>query len=191
MPSGRPVILSAGYLIERKGHHRVILALAELRRRGSDAELWIVGGPGREGSFENEIREHVRKCGLTDAVRFTGPVTQTALAEIMSAADVFCLATSREGWPNVVHEALGCGAPAVATDVGGIQDMLPGPEYGFVVPAGDQESLTSALGRALNTKWDRERIAAWGGSRSWRQVAAETAEVLREAAAGHCSRRGQ
>ena len=109
-------------------------------------------------------------------------VSQPVLAEYMSAADLFCLASSREGWPNVVNEALGCGVPVVATDVGAIRDMLSSPEYGLVVPAGDQPALTVALGRALDTRWNREAIAAWGKSRSWMDVAAETAGVLSEAA---------
>jgi glycosyltransferase involved in cell wall biosynthesis len=182
MAADRPAIVSAGYLIERKGHHRVARALAELRRNGSNAELWIVGGPGREGNFERQIHEEVRREGLESATHFTGAVSQETLAEYMSAADVFCLATAREGWPNVVHEAMGCGAPAVATDVGGIQDMLPSTDYGFVVPAGDQAALTAALGKALEKRWDRAHIAAWGAARSWGQVAAETADTLREAA---------
>jgi teichuronic acid biosynthesis glycosyltransferase TuaC len=181
MPAGVPVILTAGHLIELKGHHLVVRALAELRRQGSSAELWIVGGPGRVASFERQIREEVERNGVAGAVHFAGVVSQPVLAEYMSAADVFCLASSREGWPNVVHEALACGAPAVATDVGGIQDMLPSPEHGIIVPAGNQAELTMALGRALSRQWDRGRIAAWGKSRSWTQVAAETADVLREA----------
>jgi glycosyltransferase involved in cell wall biosynthesis len=182
MPAERPVILTAGHLIELKGHHRAVRALAELRRSGSDAELWIAGGAGRAAPFEAQIRQEVLRHGLNEAVRFLGPLPQEALAEHMSAADVFCLASSREGWPNVVNEALGCGAPVVATNVGGVPDMLPDPEYGLVVPPGNQEELTAALGRALEVRWDRKRIAAWGGSRGWRHVAAETADVLREAA---------
>ena len=183
MPVHRPVILSVGYLIERKGHHRVVQALAELRRRGSNAELWIVGGPGREGNFAAEIKSAVRQNGLESAVHFIGGLKPPVLAEYMSAADVFCLASSREGWPNVVHEALGCGVPVIASDVGGVRDMIPSEDYGLVVPASDQASLTAALGTALRIEWDRARIAAWGQSRSWTQVAAETATVLREAAA--------
>jgi glycosyltransferase involved in cell wall biosynthesis len=182
MPAGVPAILSAGYLIERKGHHRVVRALGELRRQGSRAELWIVGGPGREGEFEHQIHAEVREQGLEAAVHFTGAVKPAALAEYMSAADIFCLASSREGWPNVVHEALGCGAPAVACDVGGIPDMLPLPEYGIVTPAGDQQALTAGLGAALARQWDRDRIAAWGRARSWTQVAREAADVLVKAA---------
>ena len=181
IPMDRQAVVSAGYLIERKGHHRVVRALAELRRQGSQAELWIVGGPGREGNFEKQIHQEVSAHDLQGAVHFAGVVNQPALAEYMSAADVFCLATSREGWPNVVHEALGCGAPVVATDVGGIQDMLPSRDYGIVVPAGDPKALTAALGEALGRRWNREAIAAWGRARSWTQVAAETAETLRAA----------
>ena len=187
IPENRPAILSAGFLIERKGHHRVIRALSEMRRRGSNAELWIVGGPGREGRFEDRLRAEVRERSLESEVHFTGNVKPATLAEFMSAADVVCLASSREGWPNVVHEAQACGAPVVATGVGGVEDMIPRPDYGFVVPAGDDAALTAALIRAVGTRWDRPGITAWGRVRSWSQVAAETADVLREAAAERTS----
>jgi teichuronic acid biosynthesis glycosyltransferase TuaC len=184
IPKRRSAIVSAGFLIERKGHHRVVLALREIRRRGIDAELWIVGGPGREGQFESKISSAVRETGLEAAVHFTGNVAPAVLADYMSAADVLCLASSREGWPNVIHEAQACGAPVVATDVGGVQEMIPRAEYGFVVPANDQDALTAALGRALETRWDRAGITAWGQARSWRQVGLETAEALTQAASG-------
>jgi teichuronic acid biosynthesis glycosyltransferase TuaC len=180
MPDDRPVILSAGYLIERKGHHHVIQALADLRRQGSRAELWILGGPGREGQFEKVIHEKVAEYSLQDVVHFPGAVKPNVLADYMTAADVFCLASSREGSPNVVHEALACGTPAIVYDVGGVPDLLPSAEYGAVVPPGDQAALTVELGAALSRTWNREKIAAWGGSRSWAKVAQEVAVVLRD-----------
>jgi glycosyltransferase involved in cell wall biosynthesis len=182
IPEGRPVIVSAGFLIERKGHHRVIRALSEMRRKGSNAELWIIGGPGREGQFEKHLHREVREHALESTVHFTGNVKPAVLADYMSAADVVCLASSREGWPNVVHEAQACGAPVVATEVGGVQDMIPGSEYGFVVPTGDEEALRAALCKAIETRWDRAGITKWGRARSWQQVGIETAEVLGEAA---------
>jgi glycosyltransferase involved in cell wall biosynthesis len=182
IPEDRQIIVSAGYLIERKGHHRVVRTLSELRRNGSNAELWIIGGPGREGHFEKHIHRAVQEHGLESVVHFTGNVKPGLLADYMSAADVVCLASSREGWPNVVHEAQSCGAPVVANDVGGVKDMIPGARYGFVVPAGDDAALASALRDALEKTWDRIEIAAWGRARSWRQVGMETAEVLSEAA---------
>jgi teichuronic acid biosynthesis glycosyltransferase TuaC len=81
-----------------------------------------------------------------------------------------------------VHEAQACGVPVVATGVGGVKEMIPGAEYGFVIPVDDEDALTGALSRALELPWDRERITAWGQARSWKQVGVETAEVLSEAA---------
>lgn len=167
------MLLSAGNLIELKGHHRVIRALGALRQQGISAGLWIAGAAGREGRYEGKIRGLVQDMGIGDHVHFVGSVPSAVLAEYMSATDVFCLASSREGWPNVVHEALGCGTPVVASDVGGVPDLIPSAEYGIVVPAGDQEALETALRNALLKTWDRQAIAAWGQSRSWKHVAEE------------------
>jgi len=182
LPADRPVVVSAGYLIERKGHHRVVQALGRLRASGQVAELWVVGGPGREGEFEQEILRHVSQLGMEGVVHCVGAVPPEALAGYMAAADVFCLASSREGWPNVVHEALACGTPVVATDVGGVPEMIPSMRFGLVVPPGDPARLEAALGQALRTDWDRDAIAAWGKSRNWEQVAAEAVEQLQAAA---------
>jgi len=183
MPADRKIILSAGYLIERKGHHHAIRALKALRGRGIDVCLWIAGGAGREGAFEDHLRRLTAELKLEPWVHFTGAVPHETLSELMAAADVLCLASFREGWPNVVHEALGCGTPVVSTDVGGVPDLLPGPDYGYIVPAGDLNALEDALYRALARSWDRGAIAAWGRSRSWSQAGAEAVAQLRQCAA--------
>ena len=63
----------------------------------------------------------------------------------MCAADVFCLSSSREGWPNVVHEALACGTPVVATEVGAIPELLCRSEYGLIVPPNDPAALENGV----------------------------------------------
>jgi teichuronic acid biosynthesis glycosyltransferase TuaC len=178
LPADRPVLLSAGYLIERKGHHRILESVRRLRDRGLPVHLVIAGGPGPEGRYAPVIHGLAEKLGLKDQVQFTGQLPPAELAELMSAADLFCLASSREGWPNVVNESLACGAPVVATDIGGVPDMLPSAKYGLIVPPNNQPALDQALEQAISRHWDREAIAAWGQSRSWEHVASEVLEQL-------------
>ncbi len=172
---GTRLLLSVGYLIERKGHHRAVEALAALP---ANAELWIAGQAGREGAFEARLRGMVAERGLEQRVRFLGSVPPATLAELMTAADALCLASSREGWPNVVQEALSCGLPVVATDIGAVPDLIPDERYGIVVPPGDAEALAAACRRALSTEWNRSEIATWGQSRSWGRVAEEVYEEV-------------
>lgn len=173
------VILTAGDLAELKGHHRVVHAVKVLAGEGRPVRHFIVGGVGRSGRFAGVLRGQVEREGLRDRVRFLGGLPQEDLAELMSAVDVFCLASSTEGWPNVVNEALACGTPVVATDVGAVRQMITSTELGIVVPPRDDGALTDALRAALDRTWDRETIAARGGSRSWTNVADDVLAVCR------------
>lgn len=178
-------ILSAGYLIERKGHHRIAEALGRLKESGTRATLLIAGAPGREGDYENAIHEAVARAGVEDRVRFLGALKPDKLARLMSAVDVFCLASSNEGWPNVLHEAMACGAPVVATDVGAVPQMVPSEDVGYVIPFGDTPRLADGLERALSKPWKRAAIAGWAQRRTWTGVAGEVLEVMRQVVAEH------
>jgi len=178
------LILSAGSLLEAKGHHRLIEALPRLHDQGIDAHLVIAGSESRGGpGFERALRAKATKLGLESHVRFTGWVAPSTLAELMCAADVLCLASDSEGWPNVVHEASSCGIPVVSTDVGSVRQMLPSDRYGIIVPVGDQKALEEVLYDALTREWDSHAIASWGQARSWERVAAEVIELLHQVVA--------
>jgi teichuronic acid biosynthesis glycosyltransferase TuaC len=175
------VIVSAGELIEAKGHHLVIQSVAKLVAADSSIRLLIVGKTGRGGvDYESELRNLVGELGLESFVTFIGWVDKNGLADLFSVADVFCLASYTEGWPNVVHEALSCGAPVVVTAVGGARALVPDVQYGSVVPVKDVEALTAALAASLNKQWNRQAIAAWGQSRNWTHVAREVIAVVDE-----------
>lgn len=178
MAEDRLHLLSAGYLIPRKGHHRLAGLLPRLHEEGIPADLWIVGGPGREGDASADLDRVIRENGLAPFVHFVPPVPPEALAEYMSACDLFCLASSREGWPNVVHEAMACGAPVVATRVGAVEDLVSGEDLGVVVPPSDDRELLLGLIRAARRRFDREAIARKAASRSWTQVAREVHNVF-------------
>lgn len=173
IPPDVPVVFSAGHLIELKGHHLILRAVHRLRGQGRDVRFYIAGGAGHGASMEGELRRLRGEFGMEDAVTLLGATPPERMPLWFSAADVYCLFSRREGWPNVVNEALACGTPVVAADVGAVPEMVPSPDYGAVVPAGDVTALTEALAAALDRSWDRAVIAAWGQSRSWPRVARE------------------
>jgi teichuronic acid biosynthesis glycosyltransferase TuaC len=179
MHPDRLAVVCAGELIEAKGHHLVIRAIRDLIAEGRSLDLFIAGGVARGGAaFHKELTQLVEESRLNPHVHLTGWLDRDYLADLLSAADVFCLASFTEGWPNVVHEALACGTPVVATHVGATPEMLPGERYGILVPPREQIPLTDAIRRALVTNWDRAAIAAWGRSRSWDDAAREVLEVM-------------
>ena len=167
IPADAPVLVTVGGLVERKGFHRVIELLPRLRERHPGLRYLAVGGPSPEGDIGARLKQQAQDLGLAEAVIFTGPLPAAELRWPLSAADVFVLSTSNEGWANVFLEAMACGLPVVATDVGGNAEVVPRPELGTIVPFGDAEALFGALDRALSQAWDREAIRAYAASNTW------------------------
>jgi glycosyltransferase involved in cell wall biosynthesis len=167
LPDDAKVLVSVGAIVERKGFHRVIECLPELRRRWPGLRFLIVGGAGPEGDFRRELERQVANLGLEQAVRFLGEIPPGELRWPLSAADAFVLATSNEGWANVLLEAMACGLPVVATDVGGNAEVVCRPDLGEIVPFGDRGALTQALVRALEHKWSRDAIIGYAEQNAW------------------------
>jgi len=167
LPHAAPVLVSVGGLVERKGFHRVIELLPQLRERHPGLRYLVVGGPSPEGDWGPRLRDQVSQLGLEECVVFCGPRPPAELRWLLSAADVFVLATSNEGWANVFLEAMACGLPVVTTDVGGNTEVVCREELGVVVPFGDARLLRAAIERALSTPWNRERIMAYANENAW------------------------
>ena len=123
LPNAR-VLVSVGGLVPRKGFHRVIEILPQLRQHFSDLVFLIVGGGSTEGNTRVELEDQVKQLGLDDCVRFLGTIASDELPAVLCAANVFVLATSNEGWANVFLEAMACGLPVVTTNVGGNQEVV-------------------------------------------------------------------
>jgi glycosyltransferase involved in cell wall biosynthesis len=101
----------------------------------------------------------------------------------MAASNIVTLPSYMEGLPNVVLEALSCGRPVVATNVGGIPEIL-NDECGRLVPPRDARALAQALASVLDKGWNANAIAA-RGRRSWEDVAAELREVFDSLLSAH------
>jgi len=176
LPVGSRVLISVGALVERKGFHRVIECLPELCREFPELVYLIVGGSSPEGDCGDRLRALASRLGIESHVRFLGVIPPRDLGAVLSAADVFVLATSNEGWANVFLEAMACGLPVVTTDVGGNPEVVCDPKLGTIVPFGDGKGLTRALAQALRTEWDRGAIIAHAHDNDW----SKRVEVLLE-----------
>lgn len=181
----RRLIVSVGHLIERKGHHLVVEALARLAAEGrDDVDVAIVGGAGEEGDHRAVVEATRDRLGLGGRVILAGPRKNDELPLWYNAADVMCLASSKEGWANVLLESMACGTPVVATNVWGTPEVVCDPAYGVLVDR-TPESIAGGLARALDATWDRQRITAYARTHSWHDVAAKVVRNYRLAVAAH------
>jgi glycosyltransferase involved in cell wall biosynthesis len=161
------VLVSVGGLVERKGFHRVIDLLPALSGRYPDLLYLVVGGGGPEGDIGARLRAQVAALGLERHVRFLGPMPSERIKVPLSAADLFVLATSNEGWANVFLEAMACGLPVVTTDVGGNREVVSDARLGTVVPFGNGSALRAALEHGLDHHWDRAAITEHARANAW------------------------
>lgn len=140
-------LLSVGNLLDFKGHGLVIEALRLL----ADCAVEIVGtGPDR-ASFE----ALAHKLGVEKRVRFVGALGPQALRERYASAHALILASSREGWPNVVLEALACGTPVIATRVGGTPEIVTSPQAGLLVRERTPRAVAEAVRQLFSHYPDR------------------------------------
>jgi glycosyltransferase involved in cell wall biosynthesis len=174
---GKKVLVTVGALVMRKGHHKLVQAVRSLGRV-HEIELHIIGGPGPEEDASDLLQRSIEGDGLAN-VHLVGSVEHRELRSWYGAADLFCLATEGEGCPNVVLEALACGAPVVATDVGAIREVIVEGENGFIVGSNDPQSLAAVISRALDWPWDRRRIADAMQRRGWDRCASEVVDLYR------------
>lgn len=169
LPPGASVLVTVGALVERKGFHRVIELLPALREQFPELIYVVVGGSNPEGDMSGVLRRQVQVLGLDEVVRFVGPMPPDELRLPLSSADVFVLATRNEGWANVLLEAMACGVPVVATDVGGNAEVVNAKELGTIVPFGDASALQDAIAHALRKRWDAGGLRAYARRNTWDQ----------------------
>ncbi len=177
------VLLSVGRLHLSKGHHILVEALGYLKKSFPNLQLFIIGNPDHEGNAEREISSAIKRFQLADQVQLLGSQPPSRLREWYNAADLFCLATSREGSANVLLEARACGVPCITTPVGGNPEIINTSEVGVLVPA-KPFAFAEGIRMALLKSWDREKISSYGSQRTWDTVGKECLAFLLRTVAG-------
>jgi glycosyltransferase involved in cell wall biosynthesis len=167
------VVLYVGSLLQPKGLGDLMEAFVSLSRSRPNARLVCIG----DGPYWEELTRKAAAAGLERRLSVLGRQPSSTVAEWMQAADVLCLPSHSEGCPNVIIEALACGRPIVATDVGGIPELV-NRECGILVPPHQPAALSAALHSALSKNWDSSAIVT-SFRRGWKEVAEETFAVCK------------
>ena len=171
LPAG-PIALYVGNLKEEKGVLDLAAAWARVARELPEATLVVVGG----GPAAEALKTAVAPLG--ESVRLLGPQPLPKVPVFMAACDLLVLPSHAEGTPNVVLEALASGRRVVATNVGGIPDLITRPELGELVPPRAPDALASAIVRSLPTPYAPATVAELGARGGWDASAAALYEVL-------------
>ncbi|WP_209347309.1 glycosyltransferase [Pontixanthobacter sp. CEM42] len=167
LPENKPLLVSVGGLIERKGQDLAIGALASI----PDAQLLLVG----KGPDEKHLRNLTRDMRVDERVHFLGSVDHDLLPIILSAADVMMLPSASEGLANAWVEALACGTPIVISDAGGARELVTSDHAGFIVDR-NLDAVAGGVKALLKNPPTTQQVTAMASRFSWEHNAAQLAD---------------
>jgi glycosyltransferase involved in cell wall biosynthesis len=181
-------LLAIGRLVPRKGYDQAVRALPRI----PDTELLVAGGPPEhllaEDAEAGRLLRLAGELGVADRVRLLGAVDPARMPDLMRASDLVLCTPAYEPFGIVPLEAMACGVPVVATDVGGHRDSVADRVTGRLVPPGDPGAVAAAVRELLDDTALRRRYGAAGRERvlarfTWQRVALGAEQVYRQVAA--------
>ncbi len=171
--------LAAGRVTEAKDYPNLIRAFASVHAQWPESELWIAGEAGEAAGHFMALKEMASEAGVAGPLRWLG--VRRDMPALLDAADGFVLASAWEGMPLALGEAMAMGKPVVATDAGGVRELVG--DAGVIVPVkepdllaramldvmGRQPEERAAMGRAA---WARieDRFTIEAGVRAWERL---------------------
>jgi glycosyltransferase involved in cell wall biosynthesis len=181
-----PLLLFVGSLIERKGVRVLLEAAAQVFQQLPTYRLAIVG----EGPLRAAVEQQAQASGIASQVEFVGPQTQAEVSGWMRRARLFVLPSLEEAFGVVLLEAMASGTPCVATQVGGIPELVM-PGTGILVPPGDAPALAAAMVQALEDfeAWEamsrRARQHVLEDCMTWDRMASRTVAIYARLSGSH------
>ncbi len=150
-------ILFIGRLIPRKGFQRVIKALPKVRELARvPFEIEVVG----TGAHQSELDSLAQELGVSEMIKYVGMVPYDQLEKSYQYADIFILTSLSEGMPSVILEAMGCGLPVIASDVGGNNEIVHEGENGFLIDGDSKNALAEKIALLINDERLRKSMGA-------------------------------
>jgi glycosyltransferase involved in cell wall biosynthesis len=186
----RVILLYVGQFAPHKGLSTLISACAALRKRGIDFDLILAGeestGPASEVSntYSHQIQQQVAEQNLTAQTHFPGHIDHDHLPYYYAAADACIIPSHYEPFGWVAIEAMACGTPVIASNVGGLRLTIAHEETGLLVPPQDAEALAAAIQRVLSDPVWANTLRQLSSNRavqhfSWTRVAAQLSDLYR------------
>jgi phosphatidylinositol alpha-1,6-mannosyltransferase len=171
---GKFTLLTVSRLVPRKGHIRVLKAIADLQKQIPALRYRILG----DGPALGNIIHAANELGVYDLIRLSGHVTDTEIAEAYDEADVFIMPTiadviDREGFGTVYLEAAAHGLPSIASKLPGVDEAVLDGQTGLLVPDGDIEALKAAIVRLWKNPEECQRLGQVGQRRVFEEFVAE------------------
>jgi glycosyltransferase involved in cell wall biosynthesis len=155
VPNPQVKILFIGRLIPRKGFQRVVRALPRLKELARvPFKVEVVG----TGAAREELDLLAESLNVSDLLQYAGAVPYDRLERAYQYADVFVLTSLSEGMPSVILEAMGCGLPIIASNVGGNNEIVSEGKNGYLIEGDDIELLAQRLALLVNDKKLRETM---------------------------------
>lgn len=166
-----PFLLAVGNLVEEKGHDLIISALRELTGK----KLIIIGN----GCLKDHLVNLAKNLKVSDRVRFVDNVPQEQLKYYYNAAELLVLASTREGMPNVLLESMACGTPVVASNVGGVAEVVCAEEAGLVLQDRTVPALVKAVQAIMENYPDRLKTRRYAQRFDWGTTISRQLELMK------------
>ena len=176
LPLDAKIITFVGSLFREKGCIELVTSFARLAPTKNNLLLVFVG----QGGMLDQLKSEARSLGVYERVHFIGRVMHADLGPWFAASDLTALPSYNEGVPNVIMESMSCGVPVVASDVGGIPEVLP-DFAGIMVPAKNVTALTEALKQAMARKWNSDDIRRHAGTYTWKNTVDQIESIMKDA----------
>lgn len=144
LPQQKVLIGTVGRMMPQKNHAMFVEAAREILRKRNNVHFVLVG----DGELHQNIEALISKYGLCEVFTLTGQ--RDDIPRLLRAFDIFILTSLWEGLPNVIMEAMCARLPVVATDVGGVSELIKHGENGFLVPPDDACAMFDAVSRLID-----------------------------------------
>lgn len=175
LPVDKKILLTVGNCVAIKGQKYLIEAMKDIHTKYPDVICVIVGG----GELYPNLQKLVVEMGLQNCVRLVGRRPHEEIPLWMNACDVFVLPSLNESFGVVIIEAMACGKPVVASNVGGVPEIICSETYGLLSQPGNAKDLSDKILLALERDWDTQGIREYAKKYTWDTVCKEILELYK------------